>query len=194
MKKEHGIINALNELNRVYDFMAEKRGLTAPKPIIVIQTKGRQAASGWFVKNKWSKGKEDFSEITICAEHLKDNPVEVIIHEMVHYHNSVNKVSDCSSQQYHNKAFKEMAGSYGLNVKRAGRFGWAVTTISEDLQKMLEPLKINHEVFKLFRKPIKRVKAETKMKKYSCGCTTVRCATELSAVCEICQGRFEERE
>ena len=191
--KQSSIKDVISELERIYDYVAKKRGLNAPRPIIIVQTKGRMAASGWFSKDRWKKGKTDFSEINICAEHLKDNPIETLIHEMVHYHNTVNKVNDCNSQQYHNKAFKEMAGSYGLNVKRAGRFGWAMPTISEDLQKDLKTLKINHKVFDLFRKPRNKITAPTKMKKWSCGCTIVRCATQLSAVCEICQNRFEEK-
>lgn len=188
------LIPTIKELERVYDLIADRYKFKAPRPIITIQTKGRQSALGWHWKNKWRKGEIELTEINICAEELDKNPIETLIHEMVHYHNAVDEIKDCNSQQYHNSHFKQRAEEYGLNVKRAGRYGWGMTSLSDKLQEVLIGYKINYDVFKLIRKHANKIKAETKMKKYSCGCTIVRCATELSAVCETCQNRFEEKE
>lgn len=188
------IVPAIRELERVYDLIAKRYQFKALRPIITIQGKGRNAAYGWHWNDKWSNGKDNLSEINICAEELDKHPISTLIHEMCHYHNAVDKINDCSTSQYHNKHFRERAENYGLNVEKVGRFGWAVTTVGDKLVPVLEEMKINYDVFKLIRKQTVRVKAETKMKKWVCECTTVRCATELSAVCELCQNRFEEKE
>lgn len=194
MNKNDSIIPAIKELERVYDLIAERYKFTALRPIITIQSKGRQSAFGWHWSKKWSNGKSDLSEINICAEELDKHPIATLIHEMVHYNNAVEDINDCSTSQYHNKAFKERAETFGLNVERAGRFGWAMTTVSDKLIPVLEEMKINYDVFKLIRKPTERVKAETKMKKWSYGCTVVRCAVELDATCDKCKKKFEEQE
>ena len=74
----------------------------------------------------------------------------------------------------------------------SGRNGFANTSMSKQLEKDLKPLKINYNLFKLYRKEDSRVsKDSTKMIKYSCGCTIVRCATDLEASCKKCNGYFE---
>ena len=114
---------------------------------------------------------------------------------MVHHHNSLDKISDCNAHQYHNKYFKSKAESYGLNVEKMGRHGWAHTSISKSLQKILNNLKINKKVFELYRKENKKTsKPITKMIKYRCECTTVRCATDLDAKCNNCKQLFTRRD
>lgn len=118
------IIPVIKELERVYDFLANKFNLKAIRPIITIQTKGRQKSTlGWYWNNKWQVNKKEFSEINISAESLNKNPIETLIHEMVHYSNAVNKIEDCNHHQYHNKRFKEKAEMYGLNVEKNGTKG-----------------------------------------------------------------------
>lgn len=104
------------------------------------------------------------------------------------------KVKDCSSAQYHNKDFKDRAEKHGLTVQKAGRFGWGMTAVSEKLQKILDEIKINQEVFNLYRQVQLTAKAPTKMKKFRCNCTTIRCATELRAKCLKCDTEFTEEE
>ena len=185
----------IKELERIYDFVAVQNGLNklAPRPIITIQTKGRGNTLGWHWKDKWitETSKNPFlSEINICAESLNEDITETLIHEMVHYHNAVLDISDCNEHQYHNKHFKERAESYGLNVEKDGRHGWSETSLSESLKKLLIKLKIDKKIFKLHRKQNISLKAPTKMIKYKCDCTTVRCATDLKAKCLICNKDF----
>lgn len=191
----NSIIPIIKELERIYDELAKQYKLVVPRPIITIQSKGRQKTTlGWHWQDKWKLGKTDISEINICAESLNQNPVETLIHEMVHYSNSCDKIEDCNSQQYHNKNFKTRAENYGLNVKKDGRNGWAETSVSDSLKQKLSTLKINYSVFKLLRKEHLNTVSPTKMKKYSCGCTNIRCAVELSAKCLKCGNEFEEIE
>jgi len=190
----NSIIPVIKELERIYDALAIEFKLKYPRPIITIQSKGRQKVLGWHWENKWERGKQTISEINICAEELNNNPIETLVHEMVHYSNTCDKIEDCNSQQYHNKAFKERAEIYGLNVEKDGRHGWGLTSLSDNLKKIIEKIKPNEVTFKLYRKTHFTIIAPTKMKKYSCGCTTIRCATYLEAKCLNCNNLFEEKE
>jgi len=191
----NSIIPIIKELERIYDALALKFNLKEPRPIITIQSKGRQKDSlGWYWDKKWQVGKKEIGEINICAEELNKNPIETLVHEMVHYSNSCEKIEDCNSQQYHNKTFKVRAESYGLNVEKDGRHGWAHTSLSDNLKKIIGEIKPNEITFKLYRKTHFTIVAPTKMKKFSCGCTTIRCATTLEAKCLICNNNFEVKE
>lgn len=191
----NSLIPAIKELERVYDLVAEHYKFVAPRPIITIQTKGRSKCCGWHWKEKWADGKISLSEINICAEVINEHAVQTLIHEMCHHHNAVEGIIDCNSaSQYHNKRFKERAEMYGLNCEKAGRFGWAMTTLGEELKKFLTEIKVNNEVFNLIRKETERTVAPTKMKKWSCGCTNLRVAVELNATCNSCNKKFEKQE
>jgi len=190
MEKTNSICPVITELERIYDAIAKINKLKAKRPIITIQTKGRKNTLGWHWKDKWQRGKKVITEINVCAENLNKNPIETLIHEMIHYHNTVENITDCNQHQYHNKHFKQRAESYGLNVKKDGRHGWAITSISKELQKILDKLKIKKESFKLYRKSTYIITSQTKMLKYRCNCTTVRCATDLNAQCNICNNQF----
>lgn len=190
---KNSICPAIRELERIYDILAQKYGLDkiAKRPIITIQTRGRlKNTAGWYWDNKWQYKKQKISEINICAETLAGNVAETLIHEMVHYHNDSLKINDCNAHDYHNKHFKERAENYGLNVNKSGRDGWNETIISKSLQKFLSQIKINKNIFALYRKKDRKITTITKMKKYTCGCTIVRCATDLQAKCEICKHKF----
>jgi len=191
---DNSIVPIIQELEKTYCFLAKRFKLKS-KPLITIQSKGRQKETlGWYWNNKWQKDKVEFGEINICAESLNKNPIETLIHEMVHYTNDCEKIKDCNNQNYHNKKFKEKAEIYGLNVEKSGRHGWAITSLSNNLDNIIKQANINYKVFKLYRKNRFTVTAPTKMKKYNCGCTTIRCATNLQAKCLNCNNEFTEEE
>lgn len=189
---DNSIIPIIKELERIYDAVNDKFGFKYARPLITIQTKGsKKNTLGWHWADRWKYGKKTICEINICAESLNKNPIETLIHEMAHYANHCEKTLDCNNQQYHNKNFKTKAENYGLNVEKDGRHGWAFTKVGEKLQIILNDLKINQEVFKLYREEHLILTAPTKMKKYRCGCTTVRCATDLQATCNACKKEFK---
>lgn len=194
-KTKNSICPLIMELERIYDVLAEKFGLNkiAKRPIITIQTKGsKKDTLGWYWTDKWRNNKKEISEINICAESLSEKAIETLIHEMAHYHNSVLDISDCNQHQYHNKKFKEQAESYGLNVNKSGRHGWSDTSISSSLQQIIDNIKIDKKIFDLYRKKNITTTSPTKMIKYTCGCTVVRCATNLQAKCELCGNKFTQ--
>ena len=193
-KIKNSICPIIKELERIYDSFSKLKGLDkiAPRPIITIQTKGMSNSLGWHWKDKWQFKKKNISEINICAESLSEDVIETLIHEMVHYHNASLDIEDCNQHQYHNKRFKEMAENYGLNVEKSGRHGWSATSISKALQKIISKVKINKKVFNLYRKKNIVIKSITKMIKYRCDCTIVRCATDLQANCIKCNKPFKQ--
>ncbi len=196
-KIKNSICPIIKELERIYDSFSKFNGLDkiAPRPIITIQTKGAHKNTlGWHWKDKWQLKKKNISEINICAESLSGNVIETLIHEIVHYHNASLNIEDCNQHQYHNKRFKEMAENYGLNVEKSGRDGWSTTSISKALQKTISKVKVNKKVFNLYRKKSIIIKSITKMIKYRCDCTTVRCATDLQARCEKCKKPFKQED
>jgi len=191
---DNSIIPIIKELERVYRELAKNFNLKAEKPIITIQSKGRQKTTlGWYWGKKWQHNKKEVAEINICAESLNKTPIETLVHEMAHYANSCEDIEDCNTHQYHNKNFKARAETYGLNVEKDGRHGWGLTTISSKLEAILKEIRVDYKVFEIYRKLSMGSIAPTKMKKYSCGCTIVRCATRLEAKCLICNKNFEEK-
>ena len=138
----NSIIPIIKELERVYDALALKFDLKCERPLIVIQTKGRAKVLGWHWADKWEKGKKSIAEINICAEELKNNPIETLVHEMVHHSNSCEKIEDCNNAGYHNKYFKIKAEKYGLNVEKNGRHGFGLTSLSKNLEKRLAKLEM----------------------------------------------------
>lgn len=185
----------ISELERVYEALAKEFKLKAPKPLITIQSRGRSKDTlGWHWAKKWQYNKKELSEINICAESLNKTPISTLIHEMVHYSNAHENIKDCNSHQYHNKAFKTKAEFYGLNVEKNGRHGWSYTTLSNKLKPILEKLNINYDLFKIYRKTHISFIQPTKMKKWRCDCTTIRCAVELNATCNKCNQNFKEQD
>ena len=167
--------------------------------LITLQTKGRKNAAGWHWAGKWAGSENSHTEINISAEYLTagyEPLMEVLIHEMAHAINNQNGIKDCSKAQYHNKNFKKAAELAGLHVEQSKR-GWAYTSIEKGgiAEKALNEIDINRDVFIYQRKEQgSKVKAPTKMKKWSCGCTNVRCAVELDAYCKKCVNYFELQE
>jgi SprT-like family protein len=208
-EKEHeaSIQPALRELERLYLALAplfgnllgdERLNGLHSLPRIIVQTRGRRrSVLGWFAPQRWSKGEDAplLNEITICAEAL-DRPahsiVATLLHEMVHLSNYRASISDVGKDgRYHNQKFKTKAEAVGLVVEKDLHVGWAVTSLSAALEKKVSRLNVNAEAFAVFRvQPQEREKQPTKMKKWECGCTIVRCAVQLDATCEVCGNVF----
>ena len=186
---------AISELERAYQAfkLLFPGGIPGDDPVIVIQGGRSTTTLGWLAPQAWKNGRQDgVNEITICAEHLArpvEEIAETLLHEMVHHDNALRGVRDCSASQYHNRCFRDAALSVGLEVERAGYRGWATTRLGPKAMTAVQSLNLEQAAFDLFRTQ-RSVKAPTKMRKWSCDCTTVRCATELRAICECCKQTF----
>lgn len=196
---KESLLPAINELERARDFFGPRLfGNLLNDVVITIQTKGRKAALGWFGAARWKNTKtQPLHEVNISAEHLKGDPIETLLHEFVHAYNHAHKIKDWSGHQYHNKHFREEAERIGLIVKYDDRVGYGLTVLGEDLKKVIElEFKLQVSAFDVFRRETSaKKKAPTKMKKWVCSCgIIVRCAVELNARCEDCNGQFIKEE
>ena len=195
------VTSAILELERVYTHFAPRLELQdAPRPVVMIQSAGRRKNMlGWMAPEIWQQahGKGQLNEITVVAEYLSRGPeaaAETMLHEMCHHSNALKGVRDCNSAQYHNKKFKDVAEQLGLVVEKMGNKGYAKTALGPELLKEVKALKLDPEAFAVFRLLTEREKQPTKMKKWECGCTIVRCATDLEATCNACGETFEQAE
>jgi len=160
-------------------------------------------------------------EINLVAEYLNRPYLEVIatlLHEMVHLENLSKGVKDVSGFGYHNQKFADAAEKRGLWVKKHTKAscGLAWTGLTEKTVELVEALDFNKEAFTVRRYHIGEIgtrvpgvddgdgseggkepgtqkppKQKTKMKKWSCGCTNIRCAVDLDATCNKCGQKFE---
>jgi hypothetical protein len=191
------ILAAVGELERAFGGLAPLFPNDLPAPVITIQSRGRRRVRAWFCGDKWDAlpGGLLRPEINICAEDLACRPVDIcecLLHEMVHESNWVDKIKDCTVNQYHNKNFAERCRAVGL-VPLKGPRGWSETALSPDLLARVEALALSDDAFAVFRTSREQKKAPTKMLKWSCGCTIVRAATALDATCNGCGKPFVRR-
>ena len=107
-----------------------------PEPIISL--KKTPGAYGHFTCGKvWQAGTEHRYEINISTATLS-RPIEdttaTLLHEMVHLYCYVHGIKDTSrGGTYHNKRFKETAETHGLIVHHHPKYGWTLTSPSDDL-------------------------------------------------------------
>jgi hypothetical protein len=115
---------------------------------------------------------------------------QVLVHEMAHYANFLDGIGDCPPNQYHNRPFKSHAESVGLVVEKTSSRGWAHISLGPGLLARVQEVNLDADAFSLFRKGAGRKKQPTKMKKWRCGCTNIRAATEVDACCNACGEAF----
>jgi len=195
-KRKSSLQPAIAELERAYlHFMKRFPTLESiDPPRIVIQTKGRRKnIAGWFAPQRWDTGQSRINEITIAAESLSRPLPDIaatLIHEMVHADNYSADIPDTSGR-YHNQRVKSSAEHVGLIIEKAKYIGWAVTRLGPELHQEVAALHLNEKAFAAFRIPLPEPeKQPTRMKKWECNCTVVRCATDLEAICNACGQSF----
>ena len=107
-----------------------------PEPIISL--KKTPSAYGHITCSKvWQAGDENKYEINISSATL-DRPIEetasTLLHEMVHEYCMETGIKDTSNNGvYHNRRFKEQAEAHGLTVEHHEKYGWTITSPSEEL-------------------------------------------------------------
>ena len=113
-------------------------------PECIITLKATPTAYGHISCGKvWQAGETARHEINISTLYL-DRPVEetvsTLLHEMCHLYCSVNNIKDTSgsSHAYHNKNFKAVAETHGLQIEHHQKYGWTVTSPSLDLLDFIE--------------------------------------------------------
>lgn len=192
-----GIHSTTKELKRLFDAANQELfGGELPPTQLTIQS-GARGYLGWCSLKKIWSGVEDRYEINITPAYLNREVPEVVatlIHEMVHLANLHKGVRDCTGHQYHNKRFRNLAEQVGLVVEKVPSRGYAWTRLGDELAQWVEDQHPDPKAFALHRVQEDRTPAPTKMKKWSCGCTNVRCAVDLRAICEKCGTNFQLQE
>lgn len=129
---------AVGYLNKLFDLLNQQYFENAlSRPTITIQS--TQKAYGHFSTrpDTWISANGVSHEINIGAGTLA-RPIEevcaTLLHEMVHYHNYELGIQDTSrGNTYHNRRFEEASEAHALCVALHPKYGWAITTPSDDL-------------------------------------------------------------
>lgn len=146
---------------------------------LVVGASGGGKKHGHFHANTWASRQDDsisYHEIMLSGESLERGAVATLgtlIHELAHAYNFENEVKDCSdSGRYHNTNFKETAERMGLDIEKADRIGWSVTTVPEPTQrKYADELEALEEAITAFRRGDVGLAADApKQEKWHMGC------------------------
>lgn len=143
-------------------------------PVILVQTTKRNSLGWCTCKPVWKHREKEIEnyEITICAEYLNRDIydiMETMIHEMVHLNNIYCEIQDTSNNNnYHNKKYKETAEAVGLLVDKRPIFGWAFTSLSDELRTKLKAIKVDEKAFSFYRNTEKKETVRPTRYKYSC--------------------------
>jgi len=130
-------------------------------------------------------------EIAMNERYLSQPPFEVLgilLHEMLHGWQDAN--GSPGKGNYHNREYRDKARSLGLLVDTRGRQGYAAESPFKEFLRRLD-IQVPAVERPL---PKERAKGNSKMKKWSCGCTNVRCAVgTFKAQCLNCGRPFEQQ-
>ena len=148
-------------LNKVFDLLnAEFFESELSRPTITIQSTPKAYGHFSLREDTWVSKLGGTHEINIGAGTLS-RPIEevaaTLLHEMVHYHNYLHGVQDCSrGNTYHNRKFKDAAEERGLIVTHSDKYGWSHTSPSDRLLEFimdndLTDILINRNEFGSFR-------------------------------------------
>lgn len=189
----------VKSLETVYESIAKIT--EAPTATILVTRKTKNVMGHWTQYTAWvDVDKNKYNEIMISADYLNRKPEEILgtlLHEVAHAINTKNKVSDCSSNGYHNKNFKRQAEILGLSVEKTQN-GFNKTTLTEEGKKRwAKQLALITEAVKI--SAISATKTpkgrDTNYKSYKCDCGYVirmsKSTYELSSpTCSICNESF----
>ena len=125
-------------LNKLFDLLNQEFFENAlSRPTITIQSTPKAYGHFSLRDDTWISKNGATHEINIGAGTLS-RPIEevaaTLLHEMVHYHNYVLGIQDCSrGGTYHNRRFRDSAEAHGLTVVHHEKYGWTLTAPSDRL-------------------------------------------------------------
>ena len=129
-------------LNKVFALLNDEFFENAlSRPTITIQSTPKAYGHFSLREDTWVSKLGGTHEINIGAGTLS-RPIEevaaTLLHEMVHYHNYLHGVQDCSrGNTYHNRKFKDAAEERGLIVTHSDKYGWSHTSPSDRLLEFI---------------------------------------------------------
>lgn len=197
-------IETVKFLNKTFDFINERFfANNLQKVVITIQADEKNKAYGWFsLKKVWKESENDSGahELNISAQFL-NRPMldicETMLHEMCHLYASQNALKDCSrSGTYHNKLFKQIAESHGLNCECVKTIGWSATSLTDVSKEILQAFLGKNKEVLIYRSPkVNGVKIKSSStRKYICPICgmSVRATKEVRLICADCNEPMTE--
>ena len=213
MKQLTSYNRAAGYLNKIFDLLNEAYfENTLSRPTITIQSTPKAYGHFSLREDTWVSKLGATHEINIGAGTLA-RPIEevasTLLHEMVHYYNHVQGIQDCSrGNTYHNRKFKAAAEARGLNVKHHDKYGWTITSPSDDLLQFcldndLSDILINRNEFFGYRvtgtgthsgTPTPPPPRTSSTRKYLCPCcgNSVRATKQVNIGCLDCGVQMNE--
>lgn len=196
----NSLIPAIKESEKFIKFLNEKFKLNLPNDFLISIHKAGKGKIGFFspkgnstaFKIKEQEKVNPLHSINLNTLYLnKSNPYEVLTHELAHFINEVNNVKDCSSNQYHNKHFKETAEILLLKVSKTKR-GYSQTEETDEFNKMIREFKPDKEVFNIFQEVKTGIAQKSRLFLYMCECEIkIRSGLQdLDVKCNKCKKDF----
>lgn len=130
-------------------------------------------------------------EIAINARYLSGQRqvwevLGTLLHELLHAWQEVHGTP--GKRNHHNAEIQAKARELGLNIDRRGVTGYAADSPFKDLLRKCGVSVPEYEV----KPPTERPRGDSKMKKWTCGCTTARVAVaDFRARCLKCGNEFK---
>ena len=134
-------------------------------------------------------------QITFNTRYLNKNDpadcLDTLLHELIHEWQYLHGTP--GKWNYHNKEFREKARSLGLLIDERGVSHGVIP--DSPFTRLLRQHGVDTSRLPLPNEErLRRPKGDSKMKKWTCGCTNVRCAVELAATCITCGNPFTRAE
>ena len=125
-------------LNKLFDLLNQRFFENElSRPTITIQSTPRAYGHFSMRDDTWVSVTGRSNEINIGAGTLArpiENICATLLHEMVHEYCMETGIKDTSNNGvYHNRRFKEQAEAHGLTVDHHEKYGWTITSPSEEL-------------------------------------------------------------
>lgn len=208
MKEITTYVEAVEYLNTLFDLLnARFFNNELERPTITIQSTPKALGHFSTRKDTWISSVGVSHELNIGAGTLAspiENLLSVLVHEMTHYYCHVHGIKDVSrGTMYHNRRYKEAAEAHGLIVERDPKYGWTITTPSQELLDFIEEhdlnaISITRNEFLFLRIPgltgnndtaIIKGPAKSNSRKYICPCcgNSVRATKWVNIACVDCR-------
>jgi hypothetical protein len=196
--KAEALSTLTKALEQAHEIIKTETGAPRATLLVTRDLKGRRGHFTPFTP--WRTEDEVFNEIAFNLETFSSaqDLFSTLLHEVAHSLNHKNGVSDCSSNQYHNKHFKTQAEALGLKTEK-GKKGYAQTSLTEfGAKRWAKALKIvatAYDLTALSGESAKPKGRNTNLLRAECGCgQTIRASRGVinnGITCNQCDTTFE---
>lgn len=130
------------------------------------------------------KGEIAFNTRYLQGQREQWQVLGTLLHELLHGWQQAHGTP--GKGNYHNREFRRKAAGLGLIIDKRGATGYTADSLFKEI------LRRHHVEVPRVEIPAvtRRHRGNSKMKKWTCGCTNVRCAVELHAQCLQCVQLF----